>query len=1715
METVTKFKLWSDSKNYTCFIFLGDKLYNKHKKIIDKIESGKKLSDKEASIFPKHLWHNEKNIKFINKQIHKDDNINMLVKRVCVYLKEQFTDAHPDDIYMWIEKPVIKNASLVANFISNCFQTNKNIPFKDLQKSAASYFNIDLEESDYNFVDKYRAFKIIMDSDIKHVIEPLQFKYTYNNYFKFIQYNPILATETEDNSTFGKNSYFGLTLQYFGDFEHINIILYRDFKDKPWFFPYHSKPKKITDLVEYIEDLDMMEDSININTDNCSYEGHISMFQFKSNEINFNSKSDLGKAFDILSTSELVPFMKYKTFTNVFYKVDKDFIKNYDNYHEYWTKWTELTGIGKKFPENTSIVFKLKFTKNIFCSFRLYDNFVYDIKFAIGKARKTSLEKIKQFCFNEINSLLKNIRNIYPDSFIPDITESTINIVQTTTVDYISLQKQTIKYDNFKNVINTLMFPYFNIIPTKDKNIIQLQYKKVDNYLKYDMVTAFIINKPTVPKDELVLELSKWFRISLEDAENEYEKRAGEIVMEREGKFFKPKNDGFVNIKVKLASPDAVEFEVSGFKYIETHTRIVDLMKILINLTHKNITIEGIDIKRLEKELNEKKDEDFLKLKDIEKDLVAEADIDADALEAEEKLEYAEDVGEVFVDNEFDADFLDIVEEFKGAPEKEPGEAEEKEESFDKKRTGYFSTKLQKTDHELFGYSIKADKDVKKRRLEYSTLCSGRYPVVLNKQQKENIDRTYPGSYNGYLKIGSTPELADKNYYICPSIWCPKSMISMTPEQYKDNKCPFEGEEALTVNGSYWKNNMNPKNRIISVLDPFIHPKKLCIPCCFKGDSIKGKHKTNNEICKKTKPDLIYFQEKDEKIIEEEIVKSFEEGEEVVEAVIGNPKYIKGKYNWPLHAGHLGLLPSELYTALGSKRCGDRNDGTGNMLLESECFLRRGTNNKDQSFLACIVEILENPEFSSISELMNIMKNISIERFISLQNGKIVKVFVNQHFSIFDAKNFKEFVEWFLLEKRYAIKFNLGKVYRSLLNLSPNTSFNKDIRHYRDIIREFIIYNGFKHFGLYLKSNQIIDHRAFIDLINSERELINPKSINIVILELVNNKIVIQCPFNRQSPNLNHSYSFILKNGQYYELITKVKYTKNGMESRNTFTYKTSLPEIKTLIDFVNSNCYDSTTAPEKILADIELASGLKIKYLVLDYGFRIKGLLMQTNVYVPLENKLYIHNILKKKFIYYSDVINYKCTIDARPIFKKLTEKYSAFYKVKTVHEDYLILENDCVIPINIKKTDVHYETFEDDLEIFIENEKLDVRKNIVSIIYENKKTFSVFLDAIITYIKSNPELLQEINFISDSKNPFPLNFKRAKLTKLMEDILHKVIIKPNTPDAKDVIEKSKDAVIPCPDASWEKCIVGIPQENIHEFKTKVIEQLLINNTLYFENRTKVFRYTDNEFFFEHHEIVIGKHKEAIKYLQDPFKLINERLDTEFGEYVFSIIEENEYLSTFIDNKEYKNNYDKFKTIVRNTMVVDIEDSYTNMYMYQWFEELYKTLHDKNIDSLYLKNLVRTHVINDYETDTIGDLITNKSFENIWKEYKKKNIAMTKPSIDICETIFGSTKYYPSLYELKILSDFIGANVIIFKRSNAANPNGLEFINNRSPYYILFYNKFDNKNIREIYEIMVIGDENKKKCIFNATDLKMILKIIKVKEDIVEIDVDDNELIE
>lgn len=95
---------------------------------------------------------------------------------------------------------------------------------------------------------------------------------------------------------------------------------------------------------------------------------------------------------------------------------------------------------------------------------------------------------------------------------------------------------------------------------------------------------------------------------------------------------------------------------------------------------------------------------------------------------------------------------------------------------------------LKKADNELFNYGGDG-----KNYKSYASLCASnakRQPIVISEEKLREIQAKYPKAIPKYVHAGSTKEKRQKNIYICPKVWCTKSEVAMTAEQFKQSGCP-------------------------------------------------------------------------------------------------------------------------------------------------------------------------------------------------------------------------------------------------------------------------------------------------------------------------------------------------------------------------------------------------------------------------------------------------------------------------------------------------------------------------------------------------------------------------------------------------------------------------------------------------------------------------------------------------------------------------------------------------------------------------------------------------------------------------------------------------------------------------------------------------------------------------------------------------------------
>jgi hypothetical protein len=1441
MKTV---RSWNSKDSFDTFLFVGSNVSGEVKTILQNIAKNsakttlqnigqnetKYISNVLGKDYKRYLGVDDprqRSIKLIYSSIHADDNISWLKRKLYSHLHNQESQQmHTHgEIYLWVNKQLKVSPFLLQSFITNVFKHEKTISFKDFNVYVKNFFGIALKDPQTQFIDKALALGLVQNIKIARYCEPLSFKYTNDMYVEYINYNPLDLDVNNNTSSLNMISQDSLLLESFGldtiTDDCINLVTLSNYKkvlgsqnnnfspvlkqkliDR--YFPeitsistkdYHTNTVKFIESIEEVED--KVYDKI-LAEPKHNIGSYVNFLHIRVNELNYNSKQDLETVFEAFTTSSFVPFIKFKTFNNNYYKVYKETVGNNIFRNNLETKWTEQFNIPSgKLSDTSYIQMKIQYVKDVYCTLVIFDNMCYDVKFSFGSGMRETQENVLKFMSN-IDTIMENVRKIFPTLNIPDVdrklfdnvsnNDETTKILRWLTTNSVKIENNIINFSNFQNVIQGKLSTFFNIIRNPNKNILHLQYKKVDNYLKYENIQVFISNNFTKDREEMIRRLTTEFVITRDDADKEYEKWLSQnemkLLVVGDKIFMKTRNDNYVNIKIKLSTSIDLNFNVEGVKSNTVHERIIKLLTTLIELAQEK---QG-KLKALEAS---KVDSIVYSVSPVKKNLNG---LDIEDFDIDDELASYDDFGDLFEDDDelkaLEAEFLkdanNPVTNSNNNQTLHDDNANMYSDNLneDDMMKSYFMNMLKSADRELIDYKVpKGDKSQKR----YSTVCQWndrRQPVVVNKTEFDKVQQ-YNKSIK-YVKTGSTPELQEKNYYICPQVWCPKSKIALTYKEFKEKyneTCPDPTvqEKPILLTNHYWGKGEKGMTRehFPGFLDAFTHPKKLCLPCCFKKEAKQGsKNHQKENMCKNQ-------------------WNTTEQEEDAVE-VVGNEKYIKADIVVPLETSRFGMLPKEISNTIKNNNCGNGLDGKGLMNDKTDCILRKGVNQKSQSFLNALIPLLDNSAITNVQAFVDMFnKHASVERFIGLENGKILKLFINKEYDIFNSNNFTNFVKWFLKQSNYIKKFRLFEVAKELAMFykeNPNGVFTTTgLKTYKSILREFLIYNGFIHFLQYVSDPNIEKNYQFlIDFIQTETEWLNVRHYNVIVLEhdIAENKTYMICPFNRDARNAfeyTDPFIIMLKQNNYYEPIYHVKVRNGDLQATSKFLFKDAPKGIKKLITFYMQNCSLDKLQVSPHDIDIILQTlGYEVRYYVIDYTFRVCGYLLRThNLFVPIKDKVDV-NSLNAEFIYYDEVAKYRCNLESEQIeevFYKLYKRTKdTFYQLKTVIKSMddkrvvgVFIGNDYFVPINYNENeDIKYisEILQDDLNIFTDEEILDARKARIQKDVERRKQYQSLVTAINDFISKNQDAKQEIDFIMDKKNPFPVEYLRSRLLNIVKKL-------------------------------------------------------------------------------------------------------------------------------------------------------------------------------------------------------------------------------------------------------------------------------------------------------------------------------------------------------
>ena len=549
----------------------------------------------------------------------------------------------------------------------------------------------------------------------------------------------------------------------------------------------------------------------------------------------------------------------------------------------------------------------------------------------------------------------------------------------------------------------------------------------------------------------------------------------------------------------------------------------------------------------------------------------------------------------------------------------------------------------------------------------YSRMCESnlkRQPVILNEEEKKNIDEKHPGSYSHALKYGTND---NKYWYICPRYWCLKTNTSMTEDEVKSGVCGGIIPKGATniPKGSYvyefnsgTKQHLDSNGKYIENIPGFLnaesHPSGKCIPCCFKGSWDKPQQQRRRDEC--IPPPIPQSQVKtSQSVVTKKTINPI-----VDNTKLGDIFYIINQFTYPIPQQRFGFLPisvQKMFQIDVSTIVMKTNNAY--ISPNKPCLVRYGVeNSNNQSFIACFAEIYSykhNLETCpSIDEMKEILVNkISVDDFMSFHNGSLISIF--RETNVEEEKitgnllfsKMKESKIWKNTLGNKNIKITIEEIDNILQNKDKDkdTSISKDISTKIKYIRS--VFSSYQNYISYIKNPNkdiVIDHTFLWDAFTDNHPGLIKGGVNLVILNIPNDDITdnveIICPtslMTNKKFNPNIETVILLKQENFYEPIYLYEERENTIRLVKSFmTNSTIKPIINTLqtINKVTSK-YCTSLPSKKIniynfkknLDAIEIINILKnndykVQYQLSNYQGKIIGL------YVTHYKELYKNNI-------------------------------------------------------------------------------------------------------------------------------------------------------------------------------------------------------------------------------------------------------------------------------------------------------------------------------------------------------------------------------------------------------------------------------------------------------------------------------------------------------
>ena len=845
---------------------------------------------------------------------------------------------------------------------------------------------------------------------------------------------------------------------------------------------------------------------------------------------------------------------------------------------------------------NSLIDVNLHFTEKDYCSYSYIElalkkcyNFLNDInnliKYDINNNAKIKLPEVNLNSENNINTIINGLNLKYKIKSKKDISILQIRDV----CEKIPLFVKIINHN-----LDNITFRYLKI--SKDYNINEiinwLENTKLEDSNISDLeLNEFIQEKFNKTFDEADYILNQW--------NNEKELKLSNPNTNKNFNNYYNKNLYGIEITIKLETPTYYTIKIQGVKNILQIPYINNFIKtiflILINNYNLKEKLDNLKFSEKNKLLDFDQDDDSDMINSIDSLSIFDSNSYSNISEYNDN----EDKNNEDSDNDNEDSLPNISARNNANLQENVDVSQENNNDLLESNNdrNYHVDRLTKYDPELFGDPSKMNGSN-----GYVKKCQSvqrKQPIVINEEQKLNIEKNFKDPWISEDHILEYPLINNnKRYYICPVIWCKKCNLSLKPNDLVKNKfgersCPKCGGIDTKIKSEYnlgiprtliirdkgWDQNyQNYINKNKSTNEffegDFIKSGKwkdmypgfigICLPCCQKKNAISFQR--NKKKC--LEPD---------KISEKDVNKS---------------NYVLDSQKFPLNDNKLGVLPGILndifLNDLNNLFINKRN--SGELISNKFTYLRIGiqsTNEniyKNNSFLFAMKKIF----FSLNNDLFNmeksnsykynqfiddILEKISLEKFISINQGDIVNIFNNNilRYKLTLHKLYSKdynnnqsdaliiyFKQWCnenkaFIKKIYDTEFLYEKTFDLKSFLHLNFKNNKKIFQRINILDKlFEIFIARKNFEIFLHNFDNYKDPLMLMDIFKQPGILHPNGCNLLIFNNDKNNMNITCPLWDMSELIDKSHKRVFccivcnikNNEKIFEPIINIKFDK-------------------------------------------------------------------------------------------------------------------------------------------------------------------------------------------------------------------------------------------------------------------------------------------------------------------------------------------------------------------------------------------------------------------------------------------------------------------------------------------------------------------------------------------------------------------------------------------